>query len=227
MIRELEAHGFANLRLWSRGVDADFFQPGPKDAFPDLKRPVFLSVGRVAVEKNIEAFLALDLPGSKVVVGEGPSRAELMARYPGVHFTGPISGFDLVRAYRSADVFVFPSRTDTFGLVLLEALASGVPVAAYPVTRAAGCDRRGAGAARCITICRLRVSPPCDIPADACRAFALDPHLARGDGTVLRKPRAHRVRAAHGLAAHHQGFTLRTGGWNSVGCALRVLSSKP
>jgi glycosyltransferase involved in cell wall biosynthesis len=168
---ELESHGFANVRLWSRGVDANFFQPGAKDYF-DLPRPIFLTVGRVAIEKNIEAFLSLDLPGTKVVVGEGPSRRDLMARYPDVHFTGPISGSDLARAYRAADVFAFPSRTDTFGLVLLEALASGVPVAAYPV--AAPMDVLGDAKVGVLhhdlkTAClaALEVSPA------ACRDFAL------------------------------------------------------
>jgi len=135
--RELEEHGFSNVVLWSRGVDTEYFKPGPPDGFEslglDLPRPIFLYVGRVAVEKNVEAFVGLDLPGSKVVIGEGPQRAELAARYPDAHFLGARTGEELARLYRSADVFVFPSRTDTFGLVLLEALASGVPVAAYPV----------------------------------------------------------------------------------------------
>jgi glycosyltransferase involved in cell wall biosynthesis len=99
-----------------------------------LPRPIFMTVGRVAVEKNLSAFLDLDLPGSKVVVGDGPARAELQARYPDVHFTGVKHGEDLAKAYAEADVFVFPSKTDTFGNTILEALASGIPVAAYPVT---------------------------------------------------------------------------------------------
>jgi 1,2-diacylglycerol 3-alpha-glucosyltransferase/glucuronosyltransferase len=131
--RELESHGFEKVRLWSRGVDVEAFKPGARDAFTGLPRPVFLTVGRIAVEKNVDAFLALDLPGSKVVVGDGPQRAELLERYPEVHFPGRKSGAELASLYASADVFVFPSRTDTFGLVLLEALASGTPVAAYPV----------------------------------------------------------------------------------------------
>ncbi|OYQ33369.1 alpha-mannosyltransferase [Niveispirillum lacus] len=130
---DLEKRGFTNIRRWSRGVDTDLFHPGPKDLFAHLPRPVFISVGRVAVEKNIEAFLCLDLPGSKVVVGDGPQLAELKAKYPGVTFVGAKHGEDLARHYAAADVFVFPSRTDTFGLVLLEALASGLPVAAFPV----------------------------------------------------------------------------------------------
>ena len=130
--QELKGRGFGNLRLWSRGVDIELFQPGPKD-WLDLPRPVYLYVGRVAVEKNVEAFLALDLPGSKLVVGNGPQLAELRVKYPHVRFVGPKFGKELARYYAASDVFVFPSRTDTFGLVILEALASGLPVAAYPV----------------------------------------------------------------------------------------------
>jgi glycosyltransferase involved in cell wall biosynthesis len=130
---ELHARGFHNLMDWSRGVDADLFRPRPAEPPPfDLPRPVFLNVGRVSVEKNLEAFLALDLPGTKVVVGDGPQREQLQRQYPGVVFTGAKSGEDLARHYAAADVFVFPSRTDTFGNVILEALASGLPVAAYP-----------------------------------------------------------------------------------------------
>lgn len=131
---ELSARGFRNLMRWGRGIDADLFRPRPdEESLFDLPRPIFINVGRVAVEKNLEAFLALDLPGSKVVVGDGPQRASLERRYPDVHFAGVMIGEQLARAYASADVFVFPSRTDTFGNVVLEALASGLPVAAYPV----------------------------------------------------------------------------------------------
>lgn len=129
---DLEARGFKNLRLWSRGVDTDLFKPGDK-TWLDLPRPVFLYVGRVAIEKSVEEFLKLDLPGSKLIVGDGPQLAELRMRYPEAHFTGPKYGTELARAYAASDVFVFPSRTDTFGLVVLEALASGLPVAAHPV----------------------------------------------------------------------------------------------
>jgi glycosyltransferase involved in cell wall biosynthesis len=135
--RELETQGFGRVALWSRGVDVEIYRPGPQDAFRqfglDVVRPVFLSVGRLAVEKNVAAFLALDLPGTKIVVGEGPDRAELQARFPEVKFLGQRTGEELASLYAASDVFVFPSRTDTFGLVLLEALASGTPVAAYPV----------------------------------------------------------------------------------------------
>jgi len=131
--RELRQKGFGNAVPWSHGVDTDTFRPGSKD-FLDLPRPIFMYVGRVALEKNLPAFLGLDLPGSKVVVGDGPARAGLMKRFPDAHFHIVHGDQELGRAYRAADVFVFPSRTDTFGLVMLEALASGVPVAAFPVT---------------------------------------------------------------------------------------------
>lgn len=130
---ELAERGFRHILPWTRGVDLSLFHPGPATDFTDLPRPIFLYAGRVAVEKNIEAFLALDLPGTKVVVGDGPQRADLQARFPQAHFAGWRVGEALANAYRSADVFVFPSRTDTFGLVLLEAMACGTPVAAYPV----------------------------------------------------------------------------------------------
>lgn len=130
--RELAGHGLKNLRIWSRGVDVERFRP-IDGARHDFDAPVWLYVGRVAVEKNIEAFLSLDLPGTKVIVGDGPARAALEKKYPHAKFLGALSGDPLVRAYAASDVFVFPSRTDTFGLVLLEALACGLTVAAYPV----------------------------------------------------------------------------------------------
>ncbi|HEY0832887.1 MAG TPA: glycosyltransferase family 1 protein [Azospirillum sp.] len=130
--QDLRTRGFTNIRRWTRGVDTDLFHPRDK-GFLDLARPVLMYVGRVAVEKNLEDFLRLDTPGTKVVVGDGPARAELTAKYPGVVWAGARHGEELAAYYAAADVFVFPSRTDTFGLVLLEALASGVPVAAYPV----------------------------------------------------------------------------------------------
>jgi glycosyltransferase involved in cell wall biosynthesis len=127
----LVKQGLQNLQVWSRGVDAQKFSPGPRDAFPDLPRPIFLSVGRVAKEKNLDAFLSLDLPGSKIVVGGGPDEARLRKKFPGVTFAGMQSDQSLPRYYSAADVFVFPSLTDTFGLVMLEALACGTPVAAF------------------------------------------------------------------------------------------------
>jgi len=130
--RDLAAHGFKNLRLWSRGVDIEKFHP-IADARLPYEGPIWITVGRVAVEKNIEAFLSLDLPGTKVVVGDGPARGALAQKYPQAKFLGSLSGEALTRAYAGSDVFVFPSRTDTFGLVTLEALACGLTVAAYPV----------------------------------------------------------------------------------------------
>ena len=169
--QELTDHGFTNVVPWSRGVDTDTFRPGPKDAL-DGPRPIHLYVGRVAVEKNIEAFLALPLPGTKHVVGDGPLLDTLKRKYPDVRFSGARFGQDLARSYAAADVFVFPSRTDTFGLVMLEALACGVPVAAYPVSGPLDVvDGTGVGVldedlGRAVEGARR-------IPADACRAHAL------------------------------------------------------
>jgi glycosyltransferase involved in cell wall biosynthesis len=132
--RDLVAHGFANVVLWSRGVDADLFKPYGREALGCATRPIWMYAGRVAIEKNLDAFLALDLPGTKVIVGDGPDRAELARRYPRALFPGYRFGVELATYLSSADVFVFPSRTDTFGLVMLEAMACGTPVAAFPVT---------------------------------------------------------------------------------------------
>ncbi|HSC18844.1 MAG TPA: glycosyltransferase family 1 protein [Rhizomicrobium sp.] len=169
--RELEAHGFRNTRIWSRGVDVELFRPIHDIALP-FPRPIWLYVGRVAVEKNIEAFLALDLPGTKVVVGDGPAREALQRKYPAAKFVGEKVGEELVQYYAGSDVFVFPSKTDTFGLVVLEALACGTPVAAFPVPGPAdviGSAPVGAldndleaGCKKALTISR-----------EACRAFAL------------------------------------------------------
>jgi glycosyltransferase involved in cell wall biosynthesis len=133
MRRELEARGFANLAAWSRGVDVEQFRPRTERLMRELPQPIFMHLGRVAVEKNIRDFLELDVPGSKVVIGDGPARAELQHRFPEAHFLGYRKNGDLAAHLASADVLVFPSRTDTFGLVMLEAMACGVPVAAYPV----------------------------------------------------------------------------------------------
>jgi glycosyltransferase involved in cell wall biosynthesis len=129
---ELQRRGFRNVVPWPRGVETGLFRPRPGGDL-GLPRPIFLSVGRLAVEKNVQAFLSLDLPGTKVVVGNGPAYADLVRRFPDAVFLGERSGDELASIYASADVFVFPSRTDTFGLVLLEALASGLPVAGFPV----------------------------------------------------------------------------------------------
>jgi glycosyltransferase involved in cell wall biosynthesis len=128
---ELRARGFGKVVLWPRGVDTALFRP--RNIKLELPRPIFLSVGRIALEKNLEAFLDLDLPGTKLIVGDGPARASLARKYPQAVFPGARQGEALAEAYAAADVFVFPSKTDTFGLVLLEALASGLPVAAFPV----------------------------------------------------------------------------------------------
>jgi glycosyltransferase involved in cell wall biosynthesis len=128
---ELAARGFRNLMSWTRGVDRELFRPQP-GADLGATRPVFLYVGRVAVEKNLDAFLSLDLPGTKVVVGDGPARPHLSRQYADAHFLGVLRGEALAHAYAAADVFVFPSLTDTFGNVILEALACGVPVGAFP-----------------------------------------------------------------------------------------------
>lgn len=133
LMQELKDRGFKNLVHWGKGVDTELFRIRDKSFLKD-KRPIFMYLGRVAVEKNIEAFLRLELPGSMYVVGDGPDLETLKKRYPKVIFTGFRRGEELARTLAAADVFVFPSRTDTFGLVLLEAMACGVPVAAYPVT---------------------------------------------------------------------------------------------
>ncbi len=135
-IREqLRAQGLTQLHHWSRGVDLDCFTPDapPPSEFADLPRPIQLYVGRVAIEKNLEAFLGGTYPGSKVVVGDGPARADLEQKFPAAHFLGKRHSRALAGCYAGADVFVFPSRSDTFGLVMVEALACGTPVAAYPV----------------------------------------------------------------------------------------------
>lgn len=135
LAQELRAHGLAHTHHWPRGVDLSQFNPDvmPHVAIADLPRPILLNVGRIAVEKNIGAFLDLEVPGSKVVVGGGPALEKMKLRYPDVLFLGPKQGVELASTYAAADVFVFPSRTDTFGLVNIEALACGLPVAAYPV----------------------------------------------------------------------------------------------
>lgn len=138
MREELETQRFNNVVSWTRGVDTELFHPSkrvaegePSNPFADLPRPIFLNVGRIAVEKNIEVFLKQDLPGSKVIIGEGPQLDELQAKYPDAHFFGAKFGEELATCFACADVFVFPSLTDTFGLVILEAMATGTPVAAY------------------------------------------------------------------------------------------------
>jgi 1,2-diacylglycerol 3-alpha-glucosyltransferase/glucuronosyltransferase len=133
LMNELSGRGFANLGMWTRGVDVDLFSPD-RAIDLDFPRPIFMTVGRVAVEKNLPAFLSLDLPGTKVIIGAGPQEAELKRRFPAAKFLGQLDNGILAAHLAAADVFVFPSLTDTFGIVQLEALASGVPVAAFPVT---------------------------------------------------------------------------------------------
>jgi len=169
---ELLSRGFTRLGMWTRGVDTDLFRPDKRLRF-DLPRPIFLSAGRVAIEKNLEAFLSLDLPGSKVVVGEGPQEAALRRRFPDTVFLGLRKGPELAACIAAADVFVFPSLTDTFGVVQLEALACGVPVAAFPVMGpkdVIGDAPVGAIDADLRAAC-LRAL---DLSRQACRDFALD-----------------------------------------------------
>lgn len=173
MKQSLELHGFRNAKVWSRGVDLSLF--GPKQPMPpelaDLPRPLWLNVGRLAVEKNLDAFLSLDLPGTKILVGDGPQAAELKARHPKAVFLGPKFGAELAAIYAAASVFVFPSKTDTFGLVMLEALASGVPVAAYPVqgpVDVIGDAPVGVLDADLGAACRRALA----IPSELCRHFA-------------------------------------------------------
>jgi len=140
--KELQERRFKNTCLWTRGVDTELFKPRSKD-FLTADKPVFLYAGRVAVEKNIEAFLDLELPGTKYVVGDGPAKTQLEGKYPEVVFVGYQKGELLAKHLAAADVFVFPSKTDTFGVVMLEAMACGVPVAAYPVVGPAQVVRNG------------------------------------------------------------------------------------
>jgi glycosyltransferase involved in cell wall biosynthesis len=170
LANELRSHGFNNVLRWPRGVDSMLFHPGRARDL-GLKRPIFLTVGRLAVEKNLDAFLALDLPGTKVVVGDGPARPILKSRYGDAVFFGAKHGAELAAIYASADVFVFPSRTDTFGLVLLEALASGLPIAGFPVET----TRDVVGTAPVAVLdndLRAACLGALAIPRDVCRQYA-------------------------------------------------------
>lgn len=148
LARELADQGLGQTMMWERGVDHQQFHAdrAPHPAYAELPRPIQLYVGRVAVEKNIGAFLDVDRPGTKVVVGDGPALAALKAQHPDALFLGKLGGETLAAAYAGADVFVFPSRTDTFGLVVIEALSCGTPVAAFPVPGPGDIIRDGAGA---------------------------------------------------------------------------------
>ncbi|HEY5759607.1 MAG TPA: glycosyltransferase family 1 protein [Steroidobacter sp.] len=171
MQRLLESRGFKNIVRWTRGVDVSLFKPRDKK-FLDFPRPIATYVGRVAVEKNIEAFLKLDLPGTKLVVGDGPARAELESKYPNAKFVGFKYGEELASHVAASDVFVFPSRTDTFGLVLLEAMACGVPVAAYPVTGPIDVVTQGVTGALNEDL-RVAALSALKLDANQCRAYAL------------------------------------------------------
>jgi glycosyltransferase involved in cell wall biosynthesis len=168
----LSQHGFQHLGMWTRGVDTELFAPGRAAAL-DLPRPIFLTAGRIAIEKNLAAFLSLRLPGSKVVIGEGPQEAELRRRFPEAHFVGLMEGAALASTIAAADVFVFPSRTDTFGIVQLEALACGVPVAAFPVMGPQ--DVIGGHPVGILDDdLRLACLRALSLSREACRAFALN-----------------------------------------------------
>ena len=167
---DLTRRGFSRVRLWTRGVNHALYRPRANRVL-DLPRPIFLSVGRVAVEKNLEALLDLDLPGSTVIVGDGPARATLERRYPHAHFLGALEGEPLAQVYASADVFVFPSRTDTFGIVMIEALASGLPVAAFPVP--GPIDVIGPGAGVLDEDLRAACMRALTIPREAAREYSL------------------------------------------------------
>jgi glycosyltransferase involved in cell wall biosynthesis len=193
---DLAARGFERLMPWSRGVDTELFRPRDIRLFGD--KPVFLYVGRIAVEKNIKAFLDLDLPGRKVLVGGGPQAAELERAYPDALFTGPRQGEALAEAYASADVFVFPSLTDTFGLVMLEALACGVPVAAYPVS----------GPKDVLTDPQSGVLSA-DLEEAALRALHLDREAARAHALGYSWENSARQFIENMMAAHNLGLPKR------------------
>jgi glycosyltransferase involved in cell wall biosynthesis len=171
LMSELRQRGFSNLGMWTRGVDTEKFRPD-RAIDPGFPRPIFVCLGRVAVEKNIDAFLSLDLPGTKVVIGKGPMEGELKRRFPEAKFLGQLENGTLAAHLAAADVFVFPSRTDTFGVVQLEALASGVPIAAFPVT-----GPKDVIADNPIGVLNEDLRAAClgalQISRDACREFAL------------------------------------------------------
>ena len=181
--RLLEERRFKNVVIWSRGVQTDVFVPEPKHRY-DLPRPIWVYVGRVAVEKNIELLLGLDLPGSKVIIGDGPDRQRLTAKHPDCHFLGYRFGSDLAQHVAGADVFVFPSKTDTFGLVMLEAMACGIPVAALPVTGPIDVVRQGETGildTDLATACRKALK----MDRDGCRRFAERRSWARSTAQFL------------------------------------------
>ncbi len=207
---ELEARGFSNLRMWSRGVDTELFNP-TRTMNLDLPRPIFMNVGRIAVEKNLDAFLSLDLPGSKVVIGHGPQEVELRARYPEATFLGAMSGERLAAHLAGADVFVFPSLTDTFGIAQLEALASGVPVAAFPVTGpqdVIGDAPVGALSNDLRRACLDALA----ISRDACRTHALGFSWSRSAGQFLANLQPVHVESERAAPTTVQGMSAGVGG---------------
>jgi glycosyltransferase involved in cell wall biosynthesis len=190
--RDLLAHGFTNVVIWPRGVDVELFRPCGRDHL-NLERPIWMYAGRVAVEKNLEAFLGLEVTGTKVVVGDGPDKAKLGAAFPDAVFVGYKFGRGLAEHLSSADVFVFPSRTDTFGIVMLEAMACGTPVAAYPVTGPIDVIRDGYSGALS-EVLAAAAAAALEIPRENCRNAALEytwesatrrffAHLVRVDGS--------------------------------------------
>ena len=199
LVTELSERGFVNLGMWTRGVDTDLFRPDRAIEL-DFPRPIFVTMGRLAVEKNVEAFLSLDLPGTKVVIGTGPEEAALKRRFPDAKFLGLLENGALAAHLAAADVFVFPSRTDTFGVVQLEALASGVPVAAFPVT---GPKDVVAGHPVGVLNEDLRVAcmEALRISREVCRAFA----LSRSWENSARQFIAHVQKAAIGVCPEPEG----------------------
>ena len=208
VINDLESQGFKNVRMWSRGVDTNIFYPRTEQRL-GTEEPIFLYVGRVAIEKNIEAFLSLDLPGSKWVVGEGPALAGLKASHPNAHYLGVLSQDELAHVYSSADVFVFPSLTDTFGLVLLEALACGTPVAAFPVTGPVDV----LGRPKQVSCTRTCAPPASKHSTSLATSHALMPNSFHGDSaakllpngispTINATPNMQQGRKLHDGAAH-------------------------
>lgn len=208
--QELREHDIGRIACWTRGVDTDLFQPAAPLPL-GRNAPIFLYVGRVSVEKNIEAFLALDLPGTKVVAGVGPALARLTRRFPDVHFVGVLPSAELARLYSAADVFVFPSRTDTFGLVLLEALACGTPVAAYPVPGPLDVVG-GSDVAVLDEDLRRAALTALRIDRARCRAFALGRswRAATQQFVQLQRPIGRGPRVGPERGAARQGLSQRT-----------------
>lgn len=178
VVEELTAHGFRNLVTWTRGVETNRFRPRDTQVLPDLPRPIFTYCGRVAREKNIEAFLKADLPGTKLVIGDGPARASLEKAYPDAHWAGYKTGEPLAEYMAEGDVFVFPSRTDTFGVVMLEAMACGLPVAAYPVSGPIDVVRQGETGILDEDIA-VAARKALELDSHACRCQALEYSWAR------------------------------------------------